>query len=453
MSTVDEFTVDTIAAPPARPAEIVAIGGDDDAEVRRVARMLGRDLAMQPGVPLAEVVRALPAGVTDGPYRLAFVARDTTEAARLLCRPVQVAGPVRTRPVYFMFPGVGDHYAGMAAGLYRCEPTFRYWLDHCAAVLQTELGVDPRVLLYPPDAPRRHGIDLAALLNRRDEEAPIDRTDVAQSLVFAVEYALTRLLCAWGLAPAGLLGYSVGEYVAATLAGVLDLDDALTLVARRARLIQELPAGAMTVAMLSEDELRPLLDGVALAAVDGPRLCVASGPAPSVARLEERLASTGVAGLRGTARHAFHSSMLDPIAEPLTGLVRRLHRRPPAIPFLSNVTGTWITDAEATDPGYWARHAVSTVRCHDNLAALWAEPDALALEVGPGHLLGSLAVQHPNRPRAGDPPVWSTEPLHDNGNDPEPGDAADVTALLTSVARLWQAGAEIDWHGLWSGGR
>lgn len=451
MSTVDEYTVDTVAGPACRPAEVVAIGGDDEAEVRRAARMLGRELAMRPGVPLAEVVRDLPAGVVDGAYRLAVVARDTTEAARLLCRPVQVTGPVRTRPVYLMFPGVGDHYAGMAAGLYRCEPTFRYWLDHCAAVVRAETGLDPRALLYPPDVPRRHGIDLAALLGRRDEQAPIDRTEVAQPLVFAVEYALARLLLSWGLAPAGLLGYSIGEYVAATLAGVLDLDDALTLVIRRARLIQELPAGAMTVAMLSEDELRPLLDGVALAAVDGRRLCVASGPEPAVARLEERLTSAGVAVLRGTARHAFHSPMLDPIAEPLTVLARGLRRRPPTTPFLSNVSGTWITDAEATDPGYWARHAVSTVRCHENLAALWAEEDALALEVGPGHMLGSLAVQHPRRPRAGEPPVWATEPAHDNG--PEPGDAADVTTLLTSVARLWQAGARIDWPGLWSGGR
>jgi len=453
MSSVDEFTVDTVAEPACRPVEVVAIGGDDEAEVRRVARMLGRDLAMRPGVELAEVVRDLPVGVADGPYRLAVVARDTTEAARLLCRPVQVAGPVRTRPVYLMFPGVGDHYAGMAAGLYRCEPTFRYWLDHCAAVLTAELGHDPRVLLHPPNAPRRGGIDLAALLGRRDEQAPIDRADVAQPLVFAVEYALAMLLRSWGLAPAGLLGYSVGEYVAATVAGVLDLDDALTLVARRARLIQQLPGGAMSVAMLSEEELRPLLDGVALGAVDGPRLCVASGSVPAVAQLEERLTAAGVAGLRSTARHAFHSPMLDPIVEPLTAMVAGLRRRPPAIPVLSNVSGTWLTDDEATDAGYWARHAVSTVRCVDNIAALWAEPDALALEVGPGHLLGSLAVQHPARPRVGEPPVWSTEPLPDNESRTEPGEATDVTAILTAVARLWQAGADIDWHGLWSDGR
>ncbi|HEV7652748.1 MAG TPA: acyltransferase domain-containing protein [Actinophytocola sp.] len=446
MTTVDEYTVDTLR----RPAELIAIGGDSADEVRRVARELGRDLALRPGTPLADVVRGLPSAVADGPYRLALLARDTTEAARRLRRPPAVTGPAGPGAVYLMFPGVGDHHAGMAAGLYRCEPVFRHWLDHCAAVLHTELGTDLRTLLYPPDPPRRAGIDLAALLGRRDEEAPIDRTEVAQPLVFAVEYALARLLLSWGLRPAGLLGYSVGEYVAATLAGVLDLDDALTLVARRARLIQELPPGAMTVAMLGEDELRPLLDGVALAAVDGPRLCVAAGPVPAVARLEERLAAAGVAGLRATARHAFHSPMLDPVAGPLTELVRGFRPRPPAIPFLSNVTGTWITAAEAADPGYWARHAVATVRCHDNLAAVWADPDALALEVGPGHMLGSLAVQHPARPRAGDPPVWGTAPATDTAGE---GDAADVTALLTAVGGLWQAGARIDWPGLWSGGR
>jgi acyl transferase domain-containing protein len=170
---------------------------------------------------------------------------------------------------------------------------------------------------------------------------------------------------------------------------------------------------------------------------------------PAVARLEERLAAAGVAGLRATARHAFHSPMLDPVAAPLTALARGFARRPPRIPFVSNVSGTWITDTEATDPAYWARHAVATVRCHDNLAAVWADPTALVLEVGPGQMLSSLAVQHPNRPRAGTPPVWHTAPA------PATGDATqdDMTALLTTAAALWQAGAEIDWPALWSGGR
>ena len=444
MSTLEQSTLDT-----ARFAEVVAVAGDSDAEVRRVARELGRDLALRPGTPLADVVRGLPTGVADGPCRLAFVARDTTAAARLLLRPASVPGPVRARPLYLMFPGVGDHHAGMAAGLYRSEPTFRRWLDHCLAVLRAELGTDLHALLYPETGARRPGIDLAALLGRRAEETPIDRTDVAQPLVFAVEYALARLLLSWGLRPAGLLGYSVGEYIAATLAGVLDLDDALTLVARRARLIQELPRGAMTVATLGEDELTPMLDGLALAAVDGPGLCVAAGPVPDVARLEKRLAAAGVAGLRATARHAFHSPMLDPVTAPLTELASRFPRRPPRIPFVSNVSGTWITDAEATDPGYWARHAVSTVRCHDNLAVVWADPTALVLEVGPGRLLGTLAAAHPDRPRAGAPPVWHTAPAPaTDGAEPED----DMTAVLTAAAALWQAGAEFDWPALWSDG-
>lgn len=440
MSTLEQSIVDTV--------KVVAVAGDSDAEVRRVARELGRDLALRPGTPLADVVRGLPTGVANGPYRLASVARDTTQAARLLLRPASVTGPVRARPLYLMFPGVGDHHAGMAAGLYRREPTFRRWLDHCLAVLRAELGTDLHALLYPGTEARRAGIDLAALLGRRDEETPIDRTDVAQPLVFAVEYALARLLLSWGLRPAGLVGYSIGEYVAATLAGVLDLDDALTLVARRARLIQELPPGAMTVATLGEAELTPMLDGLALAAVDGPGLCVAAGPVPDVARLEKRLAAAGVAGLRATARHAFHSPMLDPVAAPLTELARRFPRRPPRIPFVSNVSGTWITDAEATDPGYWARHAVATVRCHDNLAAVWADPAALVLEVGPGRMLGTLAARHPDRPRAGDPPVWHTTPAPATDGT-EPTD--DMTAVLTAAAELWQAGAELDWPAVWSG--
>lgn len=431
----------------ARPAELVAISADSKAELDRAGAQLSRELAMRPGIPLAQVVRELP-GQADGAYRRAFVARDTTEAARVLRKPGPDLPPVTEPvPVYFLFPGVGDHYAGMARGLYRHEPRFRHWLDHCADLLLDELGTDLRTVLYPsaPEEPRRGGgIDLARLMNRHEEEAaPLERTLLAQPVVFAVEYALARLLGEWGITPAGMAGYSLGEYVAATLAGVLDLSDALALVARRARLIEALPAGSMTVVMLGAVELAERLDDeLSLAAVDGPNLCVAAGPVHALERLEKRLAGEGVASLRTTARHAFHSSMLSPIEQPLAELVRDVETRPPSIPFLSNVTGTWITDEQARDPGHWARHARDTVRFHDELTELWRQPSAIALEVGAGQMLGSLAAQHPGCPRTGEPPVFATVPAASANEDGE-------TALLGVVGRLWQAGVPVDWSGLW----
>ncbi|GAA3716309.1 acyltransferase domain-containing protein [Nonomuraea antimicrobica] len=345
--------------------------------------------------------------------------------------------PAGERPVVFMFPGVGDHYAGMSQGLYEHEPAFRASMDRCFGLLTAELGQDVRALLYPGEAPRRTRgrPDVRALLNRGARPpAGLDRTRVLQPLVFSVEYALAELLMSWGIEPAGLLGYSIGEYVAACVAGVLPLDQALALVVRRADLIETLPAGAMLVVLLGEDELTARLgDDLSLAAVDGERLCVAAGPVPAVERLERDLAAAGVAHLRVGARHAFHSRMMAPIEPYLEGLARTFTLRPPAIPFLSNVTGAWITAEQATDPRYWAGHLHRTVRFHDGLTELWAMPSAIALEVGVGTMLTGLADQHPDRPDDGPPSVFPTLA----GGD-------DVADLLAAVEGLRAAGARVD---------
>jgi acyl transferase domain-containing protein len=358
------------------------------------------------------------------------------------------------RPVAFMFPGVGDHYAGMGHGLYRAEPEFRSTVDSCAEVFAAHLGVDPRDVLYPVGIGERAGggLDLGALLGRRDPAGgdrpdAIDRTLLAQPLVFTVEYALARLLMSWGVTPAALVGYSLGEYVAACLAGVLSLEDAIALVARRAELIETVPLGAMLVVLLPADELAELLDGeLSLAAVNGPLLSVAAGPPDAVLRLENRLTAAGVANLRTPTRHAFHSAMMAPLSEPLEELLRTFRLRPPMIPFLSNVTGTWITGAEATSPAYWARHLRQTVRLHADLGELWRVPSVIAVEAGPGTMLGSLAAMHPDRPPGGDPPVFATLPGAGSNH-------SDIAALRTLTGALRRLGVPVrtdqrDDHGL-----
>src|SRR6185369_11940926 len=238
------------------------------------------------------------------------------------------------------------------------------------------------------------------------------------------------------------LGYSLGEYTAACLAGVFSLEDALRVVALRAQWIERLPAGAMLALPLPEAEAVPLLgDGLSLAAVNGPAVCVAGGPAAAVEALEERLAARGLVTRRLRTAHAFHSPMMQPVAGELTRLLAGVRLQPPRIPYLSNVTGTWIDAAQAVDPAYWARHLLAPVRLGDGLAALWQDPDRLLLEAGPGSGLSSLALQHPDAAAGSRVAVPSLPGAHER--------RPEQAFALGALGRLWLGGAAVSWNGFW----
>ncbi|MFJ3651224.1 type I polyketide synthase [Streptomyces murinus] len=313
------------------------------------------------------------------PHRAAVVAKDPAEAADALRR----AGAEHTRgtaPVAFLFPGQGTQYQGMAAGLLRTEPEFARHLDEVGALLAAE-GIELRALL---DTPAPEGT-----------ADPLVDTRLAQPALFAVEYALARWWQARGAHPVALLGHSLGEWTAACLAGVFTLPDAVRLVAARGRLMAELPRGAMLAVELSETEATGLTGPhLGIAALNAPRRCVLSGTEEAVRAVEARLAGRGVQTRRLDTSHAFHSAMLDPMTGPFAELVARVPLRTPDIPFLSDVTGTWITDTEATSPAYWARQARAAVRFGDGVSELLAAtPDAVLLELGPGRALGRFAAQ------------------------------------------------------------
>ncbi len=414
-------------------------------------------------INLADATHTLRVGRKTFRYRRALVCRDGEEAARLLrnAEPGRLitadAGTSGEEApgVAFLFPGLGDHYAGMGAELYQREPVFREAIDRCAELLRPHLGVDIREVLYPegaaepPSGPPGTSAksDLRRLLAEEKEPGDdgLGQTLVAHPAVFAVEYALAQLWMEWGIRPQALLGYSLGEYVAACLAGVFSLEDALALVAARARLIDGLPGGAMLAVPLPAAEVEPLLRllpaELSLCAANGPALSVVGGPSAAVEELARGLAARGIASRRLQTVHAFHSRMMEPVVADLARVARGITFAPPRIPFVSNVTGTWITDAEATDPGYWARHLRETVRFAEGLEALMARADAgdrprILLEVGPGQALGTLARQHPARP-AGQVEVSSLRDRRD--------DVSDQAFLLDALGRLWLAGAAPDW--------
>ncbi|MES1243432.1 MAG: SDR family oxidoreductase [Acidobacteriota bacterium] len=444
---------------PSRPWQLLLLSAQTGPALESVTSRLAGHLAGLDGLDdpgLADVAYTLQVGRKPLVWRRMLVCRDREDAMEALQgrHPQRLLSAVeegKGRPVAFLFPGLGSQYPGMARGLYEEEPVFREEVDRCAELLKPLLGLDLREVIHPAAqaAPLGNsGVDLRQMLRRssaaeEDEAARrLNETWLTQPALFVIELALARLWMSWGIRPQAMIGYSVGEYVAACLAGVLSVEDALGLVARRARMIQELPAGAMLAVPLAEEQLASRLGGdLSLSAVNGAGQSVVAGPPEAVAALERALAEEGIVCRRLQTSHAFHSRMMDPLFEPLVELVRRVELKPPAIPYLSNVTGTWITDAEATDPSYWARHMCGTVRFAEGVGQLLERPDRLLLEVGPGQTLGSLILQQ----QVDGARVTVVGSLR-HSYETQP----DGAHLLGALGRLWLGGVEIDWNGFYA---
>ncbi|MGA3564606.1 hybrid non-ribosomal peptide synthetase/type I polyketide synthase [Melissospora conviva] len=419
-------------APPAVPSaggrrrQVLPLSAATPTALDAAAARLAAHLRSQVDVPLADVAYTLQKGRLTLSYRRVVVGADPAEVAAALETAVTPAGPESgsERQVLFTFPGQGAQRTGMGHALYATEPAFRAEVDRAAELLEPLLGEDLRRLLYPADD------------ERAAAEEKLRHTRYAQPALFVVEYALAKLWAAWGVRPAAMLGHSIGELVAACLAGVFPLPDALRLVAARGRLMQAAVPGAMVAVPLPEAELVPLLgDGLDLAAVNGPRQCTVAGEPEAVSALVELLGRRGVTSNRLVTSHAFHSRAMDAAAVAFEAEVAQVPRSAPQTPFVSNVTGTWITDEEATDPTYWARQLRSPVRFAEGLETL-RPLDAVLLEIGPGQVLTRLA---------GGPAARAVASLPSARRD---ADADAETELLTAVGRLWELGARVDWAAL-----
>jgi amino acid adenylation domain-containing protein len=419
-----------------RPAQLLLLSARTAAALEAATARFADHLEDHPEIDLADAAHTLQTGRRVFRHRRMLVCGNREEAVRQLrdLDPIRVftrehaSGP---GAVAFLFPGQGAQRAGMGAQLYAAEPAFRQALDRACEILLPELGLDLRELLGPATA------------GAAEAERRLADTALAQPALFAVEHALARLLMEWGIRPQAMLGHSLGEYVAACLAGVFTLEEGLRLVAARGRLMGELPPGRMLAVDLPEEEARALLGELpqlALAAVNAPAACALSGPPEAVERLREHLVAQGVSHRRLRTSHAFHSPMMEPILERFADEVRRINFQPPEIPYLSNVTGTWITAAEATDPDYWVQHLRRTVRFSDGAAALSAGTDRILLEVGPGRTLTTLARQQPGgRQRPIVAALGGTK-----------HESAEPALLLSALGRLWLAGAEVDWSGFYA---
>jgi acyl transferase domain-containing protein/thioesterase domain-containing protein/acyl carrier protein len=412
------------AVEPSRPLQLLVVSARTPAALEAATANLAEHLDRHSEQDLADVAHTLESGRRAFAHRRVVLAAGSSDAAAALRDPSRAStGEAESAApkVAFLFPGQGAQHPGMGADLHRSEPVYRAVVDECAAILSPLLGLDIRRILHD------RGSDSAAALAG---------TALAQPALFVTEMALARLWMSFGIRPDAMIGHSLGEYVAACLAGVFSLGDALALVTARGRLMATSAAGAMLSIDLAEEEVRPLLgQALSLAALNAPTSVVVSGPEAAIAHLEARLAERGAVSRRLRASHAFHSASMDPLLAAFAAEVSKVRLHAPKIPYLSSVTGAFITAAEATDPGYWARHLRATVRFSPGLRAV-AEGRTL-LEVGPGRALTALAGRHG---------LAAISTLGAAGGRP-----SDHESLLAAVGQLWISGARVDWSGVRAG--
>lgn len=410
--------------PKTKGEELLLLSARNRASLDEAGRALADHLESHGDVNLRQLAFTLAAGRKTQPHRRALIA----------CRPEEAVEKLRTAEstprtdqkideVIFMFPGQGAQYINMGRGLYRTEPVYRRQFDRCADILSGHMGLDIRDILF------LRGID------RREATRQLTRTALAQPAIFCVSHALAELLKSWGIRPSGFIGHSLGEFVAASQAGVFSLEDALFLVSRRGVLMQSVSPGAMLAVPLSETELQPWLDERhALAAVNAPELCVVSAPSEAIEELKKRLTEARIASQPLITSHAFHSPMMEPALGPFRELAEKIPMKTPTVPVMSTVTGDWARDEEICTIDYWVKNLRQTVRFSAGVQKILDQKEAALLEVGPGRALSSLTRMHLRAQR----PVLPTLP----GPREE---RSDRGVLLDSLGRLWCAGLSVDW--------
>ncbi len=420
------------------PWQLIVLSAKTGTALDAQAAQLLRYLEEDPAASLADVAFTLQKGRQAFLYRRVLVARDVSHLRTLLQSPYSLSPrsqplssssvPMDSAGIVFLFPGQGAQYVNMGIHLYRTAPVFRDAVDTCCELLKAHVDRDLREILYPPAG------------KEQESESLLRQTGFTQPALFVIEYAMAKLFLDCGIHPTAMVGHSVGEFVAACLAGVFSLEDALALVSARGKMIQALPPGAMLAVNLSESDMLPLLSSeTAIAAANAPSQTVASGTVPAIEALEARLQKLNIEHRRLRASHAFHSPMMDAVVQEFSRRVAQVKLNPPRVPYLSNVTGTWITEAQATDPAYWGAHIRNTVRFSNCIQTL-LQSDPVLLEVGPGETLVSLVRQH-LRPRSSLPLIPSMRSHQATLDDRE--------TWLTAIGRLWLLHSRLDWNGLY----
>ncbi|TPG75975.1 acyltransferase domain-containing protein [Brevibacillus laterosporus] len=394
-------------------------------------------------VNLADVAYTLHVGRKGFPYRSALIVRETTDAKMTLRgdnmpstyyqdnpKEIMVEGRAVHNPfVVFMFSGQGSQYVNMGRDLYETESMFREHVNYCAEQVKNHIGIDIRELMYPTEE-----------LEEQAREQ-LNQTIYAQPAIFIIEYALAKLLESWGVRPQAMIGHSIGEYVAACLASVMSLEEALHMISKRGSLMQEMDKGAMLAVALGELQVRELLQEhgkeLSLAAVNSPMSTVIAGTYEDILSIERLMQSKGITYKRLITSHAYHSTMMEPMLEPFYESLHNMTFLEPRIPYISNITGSMITSAQATDPLYWQRHLRETVQFSEGVRTLMEEPNSIFVEVGPGQSLASLVRQHRETQEDQQTIIVTTLPSAKK-------EQSDVASTRIAMGWLWCYGIEMN---------
>lgn len=406
--------------------QVVVLSARTPTALQAATKNLAHWLQQNPSHPLNDIAYTLQTGRKAFDYRHALVGQSSAEILQGLDTSTDVPSFCQESPsCVFLFPGQGAQYLAMASELYQHIEEFRTCVDRCCELLQPVLGFDLRSIIYPsPD-------------QQEQAQLQIRQTAIAQPALFVIEYALAQLWMSWGIHPTAMIGHSLGEYVAACLAEVLSLEDALWLVAQRGKIMQQLSAGAMVSVPLSEEMVFALMDPqLSIAAVNAPRQCVVAGEYEAIERWERQLHERGIETRRLFTSHAFHSNLVDSVLSKFREALTQVAFHSPKIPYISNVSGTWITEKQARDPDYWLAHARHTVRFADGIREISQGKDSLWLEVGPGHTLTSFVQQQVSKELQ--PELYRSLP--------EAGAHPEVAHALQTLGRLWSRGAPVQWE-------
>lgn len=417
-----------------RAYQLLCLSAKTENALEQVTANLVNHLKEHPELNLADVAYTLNIGRQTFEHRRMVVCHDFDDALKALITldPQRVFNYYQkpsNRPVILMFSGQGVQYVNMARELYEVEPIFRQQVDICADILKPHLGLDLRQLIYPS----KQQIATAS--------AQLQQTALAQPALFVIEYAIAKLWMQWGVCPTAMIGHSIGEYVAATLAGVFSLEDALAIVTARGAMMQLLPAGSMLAVPLPEKDVQQFLGKeLSVAAINSPSTCVVSGRTEAIEALQTYLGSKGIDCRLLHTSHAFHSQMMEPVLASFQEQVKKVRLKSPQIPFISNLTGTWIRNDQATNSNYWSQHLRSCVRFSAGISELLKQSEGIFLEIGPGRTLSTLTKQHlaPDTNQ-----LVLTSLRHPQEQQ------SDIAFLLNTLGRLWLAGIEIDWSELY----
>ena len=445
---------------PTETNRLIVLSAKSQTALENMTRNLAQYLRQNPGVNLGDVAYTLQVGRQAFNYRRALVSPEKNENNETAATRLEAAAAdsritytePENRPIIFMFPGLGTQYTGMGTDLYLHEPIFRETMDRCIQILNPLLGFDLKEILYPENSnPGKPGNETSSFSTPSASSSSsavktgtpgIQSFEVAQAVVFSFEYALAQLLQTWGIKPHTLIGYSFGEYVAATLAGVFTLEDALKLVALRGKLIGKLPPGGMLSVPLPKENLEPLLNENISIAIDNGESCIVAGPLDHLEAFEKQMKEKRYLCVRLEATHALHTRMMDAITPEFTARVGEMTLEKPTKSFISNVTGKAITAADATNPRYWAVHLRQIVRYAEGMRELTGIDNAIFLEVGPGVVLSTMAHQL-IRKEANQGVINLVR---------APGQKiGDKEYLLKKIGDLWKLGARIDWEGFYGG--